>query len=325
MVRVLSFAALVPCALSTSGIDTAFTQWVAENGKVYETDEEMAYRKGVFAEAYAKSVEFASSNPHAHIAPGPWADWTREEFRALYGKPKPSGDRISLPRFVPSPTLSVNETIDWEQIGAVTSVKDQGQYGTCWSFATSGTMEGQQFVVSGRKPVDLAPQMMIDCCSECYGHPDKSLHWLLQVGGQDTLESYGPYHGDKGRCNKDAAVVGEEIIAVKEVEHEEDFMAALQSGPMHIAIDDASLQSYRGGVMTNTICEDPGNHDVLLVGAGEENGVKYWRVKNSWGTRFGESGFFRVVRGKGALCLGKPNSFGSAATTATGKPDSVAV
>jgi len=98
-------------------------------------------------------------------------------------------------------------------------------------------------------------------------------------------------------------------------------MAMLQHGPMHVAIDCTSLKSYSSGIATDTTCADAGNHDVLLVGAGEsEDGIKYWRIKNSWGDWWGEAGFFRVERGTNQLCIGKKNRWGSAATSVTGIP-----
>jgi hypothetical protein len=62
---------------------------------------------------------------------------------------------------------------------------------------------------------------------------------------------------------------------------------------------------YRSGIWkddSNSTIEDI-DHDVEIVGWGEEDGVKFWHVRNSWGTFWGEMGFFRVERGKDALFM----------------------
>jgi C1A family cysteine protease len=40
------------------------------------------------------------------------------------------------------------------------------------------------------------------------------------------------------------------------------------------------------------------DHSILLVGYGEENGIKYWIGMNTWGKKWGENGFFRLLRGE---------------------------
>ena len=58
-----------------------------------------------------------------------------------------------------------------------------------------------------------------------------------------------------------------------------------------------ALHAYTGGVF----CDDTGDmeisHDISIIGYGVEDGQNYWLVRNSWGTHFGEDGFFRIVRG----------------------------
>jgi len=71
-----------------------------------------------------------------------------------------------------------------------------------------------------------------------------------------------------------------------------------QRGPIACGVAvPAALENYTSGIYHDTTGDLNIVHDISVVGYGVENGVKYWTVRNSWGTHFGESGFVRVVRG----------------------------
>ena len=74
------------------------------------------------------------------------------------------------------------------------------------------------------------------------------------------------------------------------------------TGPLAIGINANLLQFYYRGIINEdeSKCDPKGlNHAVILVGYGTENGIEYWIVRNSWGSAWGEKGYFRVIRGKG--------------------------
>merc|ERR1712176_396702 len=90
-----------------------------------------------------------------------------------------------------------------------------------------------------------------------------------------------------------------------EVSGEQNMMQEIaQRGPIAcgIAVPDA-LENYTGGIF----CDETGDtnivHDISVVGYGVENGSKYWLVRNSWGTQWGEDGFFRVCRGTNNIAI----------------------
>lgn len=90
-----------------------------------------------------------------------------------------------------------------------------------------------------------------------------------------------------------------------EVSGEANMMQEIsQRGPIAcgIAVPDA-LENYTGGIF----CDETGDmnivHDISVVGYGETNGQKYWLVRNSWGTHWGEDGLFQVCRGTNNIAI----------------------
>jgi len=62
------------------------------------------------------------------------------------------------------------------------------------------------------------------------------------------------------------------------------------------------FQFYTSGVLTDDNCGQKLDHGVLAVGYGTDNGVNYWKVKNSWGASWGESGYIRIEKSSKDLC-----------------------
>uniref|UniRef100_K3XA35 Peptidase C1A papain C-terminal domain-containing protein n=1 Tax=Globisporangium ultimum (strain ATCC 200006 / CBS 805.95 / DAOM BR144) TaxID=431595 RepID=K3XA35_GLOUD len=83
------------------------------------------------------------------------------------------------------------------------------------------------------------------------------------------------------------------------VKGEHAMMKELLKGPITcgIACSDGFTFNYSAGIFEDKTNFTDIDHDVEIVGWGEEDGVKYWHVRNSWGTYWGMNGFFKIVRG----------------------------
>jgi cathepsin L len=68
-------------------------------------------------------------------------------------------------------------------------------------------------------------------------------------------------------------------------------------GPMSVSVDANTFHNYASGVFDGCDQASPDiDHAVTLVGYGEENGMKYWLVRNSWSPTFGEKGYIKIAR-----------------------------
>merc|ERR1712146_422150 len=122
-------------------------------------------------------------------------------------------------------------------------------------------------------------------------------------------ESNYPYVGTRaGKCHQQKA---EELVFIsnwKQISTDETQIAAalIQYGPLSIGINAGPMQWYGGGIADpfSFLCNPKAlDHGVAIVGFGEEGSKKYWIIKNSWGTGWGEKGYYRIIRGKGKCGL----------------------
>jgi C1A family cysteine protease len=195
------------------------------------------------------------------------------------------------------------DSIDWRSKGAVTTVKDQGQCGSCWTFSATGAIEGAWAIAKGQL-VDLAEQQLVDCATGfsygshgCNGGQMEGAFKYVIEHGQCSLASY-PYTAKDGTCTSCTTVAHVSSCSDVKPSDQISLKGAVAQQPVAIAIeaDTRYFQSYSSGVLTSSSCGTSLDHGVLIVGYGAENGIDYWLVKNSWGTSWGIDGYVKIAR-----------------------------
>lgn len=283
---------------------SAFKDFQVKYGKTYTNDVEWAKRMGVFAENFEK----LSGQNRDHMLMGgqsvfgitKFSDLTAEEFKTTYltYKPRENAADDGMPIML-NGTLA--DHVDWRTKGAVTAVKDQGQCGSCWAFSATEAIESYAFLAG--QPLQELSAQQINSCDEvdqgCNGGNSESAYeYVVKAGGLELQSDY-PYTSgefgedgkckDKGKTKKAVSISGYTSIQ----RGEKNLKAALNNGPVSVCVAADAFQSYNGGILRS--CPGQIDHCVQAVGYNTED--RYWIVRNSWATNWGEDGYIRVAMG----------------------------
>jgi len=306
--KVLIALATIVLAVNALTVHEEWSQFKLKHSKSYKNIVEEKVRFEIFQNNLKKIEEhnqqYEAGLKTWYMGVNKFADMTKEEFGAMLKKQSGSRPRLAKSRHVPDLTANVPETIDWRERNAVLGVKDQGQCGSCWAFSATGSLEGQN-VLKNNRSIPLSEQQLLDC-SESYGNGDCSVGGDMVAAfeyvidhGLTTEEAY-PYRAEQYSCRAPSS----SAVTVTDYRYVDASESALREavgtvGPISVAMYAEPIQLYYGGIFQDRDCYNDEyylDHGVLAVAYGTTNGQKYWTIKNSWGSDWGEAGFFRLAR-----------------------------
>jgi len=298
--------------------------------KNFNNEDEENMRKKIFESnlEYIKTHNklFDDGKIGFDLAVNKFADMSNDEFKRQILKHfnKLQGSNIPVIQYpgntdvyCSKPNSKTPKEINWVDQGKVSSVKNQGQCGSCWSFSAAEAIEGAYAIHTGKNAISLSNQQLLSCSSTDQGFGNdgcnggfarNGLHYVLKVSkGIESYDDY-PYTGKVQSCkanSKKYVTSISEVTAVKSGAENVLEQSVYENGPNSVAIDASSIsfQLYNSGVYYNPKCSSQAlNHAVLAAGYGTQNGDKYWLIKNSWGTDWGENGYILMARDASNNC-----------------------
>lgn len=195
----------------------------------------------------------------------------------------------------------------WRDIpGTLGPTTDQGACGSCTVFAVIGTMEAHMRIWYGID-TKLSEQEAMQCCGGCGGGTNSYIYDYAKNGA-----TYGKDFKYVGKvleeCNtRRLRVPGSKVLSYYRIQRGADAVKnamwhLTNVGPLATGLCvPGSFGSYRGGVYDDENLSDCGWHAVMIVGFGNEKGKDFWLARNSYGSSFGDNGYFKILRGKN-LC-----------------------
>nr|Q1EIQ3.1 RecName: Full=Peptidase 1; AltName: Full=Mite group 1 allergen Pso o 1; AltName: Allergen=Pso o 1; Flags: Precursor [Psoroptes ovis]CAK32515.1 cysteine proteinase allergen [Psoroptes ovis] len=208
--------------------------------------------------------------------------------------------------------VNIPNEIDLRALGYVTKIKNQVACGSCWAFSGVATVESN-YLSYDNVSLDLSEQELVDCASQHGCGGDTVLNGLryIQKNGVVEEQSY-PYKAREGRCQRPNA----KRYGIKDLcqiyppngDKIRTYLATKQAA-LSVIIGIRDLDSFRHYDGRTILQSDNGGkrnfHAINIVGYGSKQGVRYWIIRNSWDTTWGDKGYGYFVADKNLMGIEK--------------------
>jgi C1A family cysteine protease len=244
-------------------------------------------------------------------------------------------DPVPLPDDAPEYSLgdlpeNFDSRLNWPACTFIADIEDQSNCGSCWAVSAASAM-GDRLCIKKGENIKLGSLDLLACCGitcgmGCNGgYP--GMAWKYFTGSGVVTEKCFRYpfpkcyHGNSSHpdscaklpsyktpaCPKQCNTTDLKIPTEKRfgkssysLSGEKKIMQDIyENGPIvgtFTVYED--FTAYKSGIYHHVSGKSLGGHAVRVIGWGQENGVKYWLISNSWNVHWGERGLFRILRGK---------------------------
>lgn len=204
--------------------------------------------------------------------------------------------------------------------GCVNTILDQEQCGSCWDFCSVESFANRMCITGEASgSTIISPEPILECsrygCGG--GYPKTAWNYLITTGGTTCTNlckgGCAPYDSGAGtspachagKCDSGAAqpvtyYAGSFQTIARNVNQIQTEL--YNNGPLQACFTVYNnfytyFSLHPKGIYTASSGSNLGGHCVKLVGWGVDSGQDYWLFANSWGTSWGDAGFFRMARG----------------------------
>jgi len=291
-----------------------FHDYCAEFDKVYRDTDEIRFRRELFTQRLHQVRRHNSDLTKTwKLGINKFSDRTEEELSYLRGAIRANSEmkQFNEPKHLKT-KVSIPNQIDWRQMGVISPVKDQGECGSCWSFASAETVESYYALKTGKMAI-LSEQQILDCTpnpNQCGGTggcggatAELAYAQIISMGGlsSEWTYSYNSYFGDNFECNMTryravAKLGGYTNLPTNDAKPILKHLTT--TGPLAVSVDASTWSFYEEGVFDGCNQTNPDlDHAVQLVGFGTDAKFgDYWLIRNSWSPSWGEQGYIRLKR-----------------------------